>query len=109
MKSFKIKKASVGNNFLQINFDILGSVAGGLKLCGLKLFLYLAANKDGFDWTLNPSVYATWLGLDYTNPSEARAVRKMIADGINELIEKNILVKIDEEKYEFLEQKVPEK
>ena len=78
-----------------------------IPFCGLKLYLYLASNKDGYKWTLNPSVYATWLGLDYSNSSTARAVRKAINDGIADLVEKGYLIVIDENNFEFMEQKVP--
>ena len=65
--SFTTHKAKLNNNFTGINTEILGEAAGELKFCGLKLYLYLASNKDGYKWTLNPSVYADWLGLDYSN------------------------------------------
>lgn len=107
MMSFITHKAKLNNSFTGINTEILGKAAGELKFCGLKLYLYLASNKDGYKWTLNPSVYANWLGLDYSNSSTARAVRKAINDGIADLVEKGYLVVIDENNFEFMEQKVP--
>lgn len=105
MISVKVNKAKLNNNFTGINTVCLGQAAGELKFCGLKLYLYLAGNKDGYMWTINPSVYATWLGMDYN--SSGRTVRKAINDGVADLIENGYLKEIGEDKYEFLEQKVP--
>ena len=69
------------------------------------MYLYLSSNRDGFNWTLNPSAYADWLGIDYA--AKGRTVRKAIDEGIADLIENGYLEIIDEEKYRFLEQKVP--
>lgn len=54
MYKFKISKAGLDNNFTGINSEILGKACGELKLCGLKLFLYLSGNKNNFEWTLSP-------------------------------------------------------
>ena len=105
MTTFMTHKAKLNNNFTALNSEILGQAAGELKLCGLKLYLYLAGNKDGFKWTLNPVAYANWLGLDYTQ--NGRAVRKAITDGITDLITHGYLICEDKDIYEFLEQKVP--
>jgi hypothetical protein len=107
MISFLTHKAKLNNNFTGINTEVLGKASGELKLCGLKLYLYLAGNKDGYKWTLNPTAYANWLGLDYANASTARAVRKAINDGIADLIEKGYLIAIDSNNFEFMEQKIP--
>lgn len=107
MMSFITHKAKLNNNFTGINTEVLGKAAGELKLCGLKLYLYLAGNKDGYKWTLNPAAYANWLGLDYANASTARAVRKAINDGISDLVEKGYLIAIDDNNFKFMEQKVP--
>lgn len=71
--------------------------------------MYLAGNKNGYNWTLNPSAYADWLGVDYS--SKGRTVRKAIEDGIADLIANGYLEVINEseEKYRFLEQKIPKK
>ena len=69
------------------------------------MYLYLSGNRDGFSWTLNPSAYADWLGIDYV--AKGRTVRKAIDEGIADLIENGYLEIIEEEKYRFLEQKVP--
>lgn len=79
--------------------------AGELKNCGLKLYLYLAGNKDGFEWTMNPQAYANWLGLDYGK--SGRAVRKAITDGIADLVDNGYLRALGDEEYEFLEGKIP--
>ena len=105
MKVFEINKAKLNNNYTGINTAVLGQAVGSLKFCGLKLYLYLSANRDGFSWTLNPSAYADWLGIDYT--ARGRTVRKAIDEGIADLIENGYLEIIGEEKYKFLEQKVP--
>ena len=73
----------------------------------MKLYLYLSSNKDGFNWTLNPSAYADWLGVDYT--SKGRTVRKAIDEGIADLEANGYLEILGEDKYRFLEQKVPKK
>lgn len=107
MKSFEIKKSSLDKNFTGINTAVLGQAVGELKHCGIKMYLYLAGNKNGFSWTLNPVAYASWLGIDYA--SKGRTVRKAIDDGIADLIENGYVIVVDEaeEKYIFSEQKVP--
>lgn len=109
MKSFVICKSELKNNFTGIYTPHLGLAAGTLKFCGLKLYLYLAGNKDGVTWTVNPSVFAEWLGMDYKNATQARAARKVLQEGTQDLIENGYLEVIGEEKYKFSEQKVPEK
>lgn len=106
MYNFEISKDKLDKSYTGINTVSLGLAAGQLKLCGLKLFLYLAGNKDGFKWTLNPTAYAGWLGISYEG-SSARAVRKAINDGIADLVEHNYLTKIDENTYRFSEHFVP--
>lgn len=107
MKSFEIHKAKLDKNYTGINTTILGQAVGDLKYSGLKLYLYLASNKDGFNWTLNPQAYANWLGIDYE--VSGRTVRKAITDGLADLIAQGYVEVIDEkaEIYRFLEQKVP--
>lgn len=105
MKVFEINKAKLDNSYTGINTAVLGQAVGSLKFCGLKLYLYLSGNRDGFSWTLNPSAYADWLGIDYA--TKGRTVRKAIDEGIADLIENGYLEVIEEEKYKFLEQKVP--
>lgn len=109
MKQFTIKKAPLNNNFTGIHTGTLGIATGELKLCGIKLYLYLSSNRDSTVWNLNPAAFANWMGLDYTNATQARAVRKTVNDGIADLIDKGYLKVVDSEleKYEFLEQKVP--
>lgn len=116
MKSFRINKVKLSNNYTGINSEVLGQAAGGLKLSGLKLYLYLCGNKDGFVWELNPVAYANWLGVDYN--TKGRGVRKAIDEGIEDLKSNKLLKIIDEkeEKYQFFEepyekkeQNVPEK
>lgn len=106
MNQFKIKKSELKNNFTGIYTPDLGTASGCLKLCGLKLFLYLAGNANNMVWTVNPAAYANWLGLDYNK--QGRTVRKAINDGIEDLEANGYLKKISEEKYEFSEQKVPD-
>lgn len=107
MKSFEIHKAKLDKSYTGINTTILGQAVGDLKYSGLKLYLYLASNKDGFNWTLNPQAYANWLGIDYE--VSGRTVRKAITDGLADLIAQGYVEVIDEkaEIYRFLEQKVP--
>ncbi len=106
MISVAITKSKLNNNFTGVNTIVLGQAAGELKLCGLKLYLYLAGNKDGYRWTINPVAYANWLGVDYS--TSGRSVRKAINDGVADLIEHGYLRKLGEDSFEFLEQKVPE-
>lgn len=107
MNQFKIKKSELKSNFTGIYTPDLGMASGCLKLCGLKLFLYLAGNANDMNWTLNPVAYANWLGMDYDK--QGRTVRKAITDGIEDLKNNGYLKVIGEEKYEFMEQKVPKK
>ena len=46
-----------------------------------------------------------WLGVDYSNASQARSVRKIISDGIEDLTVNGYLqlVENEEEKYTFSE------
>jgi hypothetical protein len=86
----------------------VGQATGCLKHCGLKLYLYLMSNSDGFTWTMNYSAFANWLGADYGNASEARKVRKIVSDGIVDLKEHGYLKSDGEESYIISEQFVPE-
>lgn len=107
MKVFEINKAKLEKSYTGINTAVLGQAVGSLKLCGLKLYLYLSSNKDGFNWTLNPSAYADWMGVDYA--SKGRTVRKAIDEGIADLEANGYLEILGEDKYRFSEQKVPKK
>lgn len=107
MISVIVNKSALNNSFTGINTRTLGYAAGQLKFCGLKLYLYLAGNRDGFKWVLNPTAYANWLGVDYA--VNGRAVRKSLNDGIADLEAHGFLRKCGNDQYEFLEQNVPEK
>lgn len=107
MDSFTTHKSDLKNNFTGINTLILGEVCGELKLCGLKLYLYLASNKDNFKWNMNPVAYSNWLGMDYEK--SGRTVRKAINDGISDLIENKYLVQVEKDHYEFYEGGTAEK
>lgn len=106
MTIFITHKAGLKNNFTGINTSVLGQATGELKFCGLKLYLYLAGNKDGFTHTLNPTVFANWMGIDYGK--NGRSVRKTINDGIDNLIEYGYLVRVGDNKFEFFEDKKPQ-
>ena len=108
MAKFKIQKEPLQPHFLGLNIDNIGSATGCLKHCGLKLYLYLMSNSDGFTWNMNPVAFANWLGLDYSNASEARKVRKIIGDGILDLKANGFLKEDDLEAYVISEQIVPE-
>ena len=107
MDSFTTHKSNLKNNFTGINTVILGQACGELKLCGLKLYLYLASNKDNFKWNMNPVAQANWLGVDYEK--SGRTVRKAINDGISDLIENKYLVQEGKNHYEFYEGGTAEK
>lgn len=102
MYKFEINKTKLNNNFTGIHTPSLGLAVGELKLCGLKLYLYLAGHKDGTSWNLNPTVFADWLGVE-----PGRTVRKTITDGIADLLANGYLEEIGEESYKFSEQKIP--
>lgn len=108
MAKFKVQKEPLQPHFLGVNIDAVGQASGCLKLCGLKLYLYLMSNSDGFTWTMNPVAFANWLGADYSNASEARKVRKAISDGIADLKEHGFLKSSGIDSYIISEQIVPE-
>ena len=106
MNSYQINKLPLKAPFMSVNEESIGIAAGKLKLCGLKLYLYLLCNKDGVTWKVNPSVYAEWLGLDYS--SNGRGVRKAIDEGTEDLIKNGYVLKLEKDLYAFSEQFVPE-
>lgn len=101
-----IQKSELKSNFTGIYTPDLGQASGRLTLQGLKLYLYLAGNKNGMNWELNPTAYANWMGLDYE--TKGRTVRKAITDGVGNLMSNGYMEKIGEEKYNFSEHFVPE-
>lgn len=108
MAKFTIKKEPLQPHFLGLNVDAVGAAAGQLKYCSMKLYLYLMCNSDGFTWNMNPVAFANWLGMDYSNASEARKVRKIIADGIEDLRACGFLKEDKNDEYAISEQIVPE-
>ena len=108
MAKFKIQKEPLQPHFLGLNVDTVGQAAGCLKHRGLKLYLYLMSNSDGFTWNMNPTAFANWLGLDYSNQSDARSVRQTITTGIQDLKENGYLKEIGKDSYIISEQIVPE-
>lgn len=102
MKHFKINKVPLGNNYTGINTQALGQATKDLSLTGLRLYLYLASNKDGFNWTLNSAAFGKWACI-----TNSRSANKAIEDGMKNLIEKGYLVLENKEKdlYSFFEQK----
>lgn len=108
MAKFKIQKEPLQPHFLGVNISAIGEATGRLKFCGLKLYLYLMGNSDGFTWNMNPVAFANWLKIDYNNASEARKVRKIISDGIVDLKENGLLKEEGIDSYVISEQIVPE-
>ena len=108
MAKFTIQKEPLQPHFLGLNIDAVGIATGCLKHCGLKLYLYLMSNSDGFTWNMNPVAFANWLGADYSNASESRKVRKIIGDGILDLKEHGFLKEDGIDSYVISEQIVPE-
>ena len=102
MAKCTIKKEPLQPHFLGLNVDAVGAAAGQLKYCSMKLYLYLMCNSDGFTWNMNPVAFANWMGVDYSDSSEARKVRRVITDGIGYLRE------LGGDSYEISEQIVPE-
>ena len=108
MAKFKIQKEPLQPHFLGLNIDAIGHAAGCLKHRSLKLYLYLMSNSDGFNWTMNPVAFANWLGVDYNNSSEARAVREIVNVGIKDLKDNGFLKEVGKDSYIISEQIVPE-
>lgn len=108
MAKFKIQKEPLQPHFLGLNIDAVGQAVKNLKHCGLKLYLYLMSNSDGFTWNMNPQAFANWLGVDYSNDSGARSVRKIISDGTADLKQKGYLKEIGKDAYIISEQIVPD-
>lgn len=108
MPRFKIQKESLQPHFLGINVNTAGLAAGHLKFCGLRVYLYLMSNSDGFTWNMNPVAFAKWLDMDYSDPTEARKVRKIIGDGIVDLKNNGLLREDGVDSYTISEQIVPE-
>ena len=108
MAKFKIAKEPLQPHFLGLNINAIGQATGCLKHCGLKLYLYLMSNSDGFTWNMNPVALANWLGADYSDASEARNVRNIINRGILDLKENGFLKEVEKDSYIISEQIVPE-
>lgn len=70
----------------------MGKAMGSLKLCGVRVYLYLCGNKDGYNWNLNPTAFANWLGVE-----KSRGTDKTLTDGIANLLEYKYLKKIEED------------
>ena len=108
VSKFQIQKEVLQPHFLSLNIDAVGRAVERLKPCGLKLYLYLMSNSDGFTWNMNPVAFANWMGVDSSNASQARRVRKMISEGIIDLQEKGFLKDNGMDSYIISEQFVPE-
>lgn len=98
-KAFTIHKPKAEKPFLQINESNIGKAAGILKPCGLKLYLYLCSNENGFEWKLNATAYKKWLQTE----SDEASVRKAIRDGLADLIENKYIIDKGKEIYDFYE------
>ncbi len=96
-REFKIHKTPSKPPFLSINQDLVGEAAGRLKFCGLKLYLYLSSNKDGYEWSLNSTAYKDWL---QTTVGDA-AIRKMIREGVEDLLVNKYVRDLGNNKFEF--------
>lgn len=96
MNVFEIKKVPLGKNFTGVNTEALGQAMGCLTQNGIRLYTYLIGNKDGFRWTVNPTVFAEWLGWS-DSANDARKARKTIENGIANLMENGYLKKVSEE------------
>ena len=110
IRNIKINKRNkYEKDFTQVDTRALGIAAGRLKLVGLRLYLYLVSNKNGFNFTLSPLVYDRWYGVDYINEtgeldqSKRSAVNKAIRDGLNNLKDMGYIKEIATNNYEFFE------
>jgi hypothetical protein len=109
MKNFEINKSPLKDDFLSINREVLGEAMGVLKKpTAIKMYLYLAQHQDKKSWDLNTVAVANWLGLDYSNASQARKARNWIQEGLAELEECGFLVCVGEEKYRFSDKFYPQ-
>lgn len=99
MIKVKIEKAKLNSDFTAVNNDILRMAVSELKPCGLKVFLYLANNKDGYEWTLNSRAFGNWLMDDYEK--NGRSIRRTLNDGIEDLKEHGYLRELGDEEYVF--------
>lgn len=110
IRNIKINKRNkYEKDFTQVDTQMLGIAAGQLKLVGLRLYLYLVSNKNGFNFTLSPLAYGRWYGVDYINETgeldqgKRSAVNKAIRDGLNNLKDMGYVKEIATNNYEFFE------
>lgn len=109
MKHIKINKSPLKNDFLQINRETVGAAMGVLtKPTAIKMYIYLIQHQDGKLWTMNTVAFANWLGLDYSNESAARKARRLISEGMQELIDCGFMREVGKEQYEFSDTIYPE-
>lgn len=109
MKHIKINKSPLNNDFLQINRETIGTAMGILnKPTAIKMYIYLIQHKNGKLWTMNTAAFANWLGLDYSNESAARKARRLISEGMQELIDCGFMREVGKEQYEFSDTIYPE-
>lgn len=94
-----IHKKEKSQRFTQIDFETLGTAMGKLEKKGSKnIYLYLASNKDKFNFEFKVANYATWLGesvFDENGQSLKTPYdkyTKQVREGIAELTEKGYLV-----------------
>lgn len=102
------KKDRYDSDFTQIDTAILGIVSQTLTHNGLRLYLFLISNKNGFEFDLSPLAYARWLGRNYKDGDKVdntvrTNVNKDIRRGIEDLIEKGYLIEVKKDTFEFYE------
>lgn len=91
MQKIMIHKPKAVAPYLMVNTKSVGVAAGILKQCGLRVYLYLCCNSDGYQWTLNTIAFKAWLGI-----SDDATARRIIRDGLKDLEENKFLVKTEE-------------
>lgn len=104
MKQFVIHKAPLEKEkgFTGIDTAALGIATNDLKLSSLRLYLYFASNKDGYNFKWISSAYAKWLGIE-PDEKNLHAISKAFNTGLEELKIKGYLREIEKDIYEFSE------
>ena len=87
-KIIRISKKKYKENFLQIGIDEWMEAARVLSPGGLKLYLYLASNADGFNLELSPAAIQNELALKRTTYYDS--IKSLESAGYLNLIQGNI-------------------
>ena len=89
----EVNKAPLGNNFLGINNDVWQAACKDLRPHAFVLYLYMAANANGYTFSLSPADVQNTIGM----------ARSTYRDQIAILISKGYLVPSHGNTFEFHE------